>query len=159
MILGDRPMMNQGTTRITRLPIDVAALVREVEHARVGAVATFVGVVRAESRGDGTALAELEYTAHESMALAEMQRIAAEVAAAHAVNAVSAVHRLGNLKLGEASVAVVVSAPHRAAAFAACREVIEKLKADVPVFKREIWADGAGTWVHDVSDDGTGDDT
>ena len=137
---------------LTRNAIDVSALTREVEAPRVGAISTFIGVVRSENREDGAPLTALEYTAHEPMALAEMRRLSEEIAAAHAISAVRAVHLLGTLTIGEASVAVVVSAPHRAAALAACREIIERLKADAPIFKREIWQDGMATWVNSLGD-------
>ncbi|MFO0840451.1 MAG: molybdenum cofactor biosynthesis protein MoaE [Phycisphaerae bacterium] len=127
--------------------IDVPAMTRQVEHSGIGAVASFVGVVRSETNSAGARLAALEYTAYEAMAVGEMRRIAEQTAARYAIHAARLAHRLGRLDIGTASVAVVVSAPHRAAAFDACREIIEELKRSVPIFKREIWAEGAATWV------------
>lgn len=138
--------MQRWVARLVREPIDVAALVREVEHPGCGAIATFVGVVRAERRDDAQ-LAALDYSAYEPMALSEMERIAAAAAAAHEIHAIRVVHRLGRMEIGEASVALVVSAPHRAAAFDACRAIIERLKVSVPIFKRECWSDESSTWV------------
>jgi len=140
----------RAAVRLVREPIDVAALVREVADATVGAVATFVGVVRRGIGPGGQPLVALEYTAYEPMALAEMERLAQEALRQYELHAVRVVHRLGRLNIGEASVAVVVSAPHRAAAFDACREIIERLKVQVPIFKREIWSGGAATWVNSI---------
>ncbi len=136
-----------AVARLTREPIDVPELCREVEHERIGAVATFVGVVRAESSETGQPLEALEYSAYQSMALREMQRLCDEALATHALHAVRLVHRLGVLPIGDASVAVVASAPHRAAAFDACRWLIEELKKSVPIFKRELWQGGGSKWV------------
>jgi len=106
-----------------------------------GALCTFVGVVRAES--GGRRVTHLEYEAYEPMALALMDEIEAEVRRLWPVTDVRVVHRLGRLEIGEASVAVAVAAPHRAEAFAACRFAIDTLKARVPIWKKEFYADGA----------------
>lgn len=134
--------------RLVREPIDVAGLIREVVDAESGAVAAFVGVVRVERGPAGQPLEALEYTAYESMALTEMDRLCAAARQRYAVRAVRLVHRLGVLPLGEPSVAVVVSAAHRAEALEACRALMEDLKRDVPIFKREIWLGGAESWVN-----------
>lgn len=139
-----------GAARLVRDPIDTVQLENEVRGARVGAVATFVGVVRTETRADGVLLRALEYTAYEPMAMRMMEQLAAEAAQQDDGCAVRLVHRLGTLHIGEASVAVVVGSPHRAAAFDVCRSLIERLKAEVPIFKREIWDDGGASWVNEV---------
>ncbi len=146
------PSDDPRLAELTRDPLDIAAMTRAVESPQAGAVATFVGVVRAETRGGEApaALRALDYTAYDKMALAEMRRICEQTRAAHDIIAMRLAHRLGVLEIGAASVAVVVSAAHRAAAFDACRAAIERLKADVPIFKREIWEDGAATWVDGV---------
>lgn len=136
--------------RLTRERIDLEHLVREIASAPVGAVATFLGVVRDESNSSGKPLVALEYSAYEPMAVVEMTRIVETVATSQSVHAARLVHRLGRLAIGEASVAAAVAAPHRAAAFDACRELIEQLKKTVPIFKKEIWADGAATWVNAI---------
>jgi molybdopterin synthase catalytic subunit len=135
------------TARLIRRPIDFAQLVAESAAAQNGAIATFLGVVRAEQL-DGKTLRQLEYTAHEEMARAEMQRLVAATAATHDISTVIVEHRLGTLVLGDASIAIVVSSPHRAAALNACRELIDRIKESVPIFKREIWDDGKMTWVN-----------
>ncbi|MEP0846153.1 MAG: molybdenum cofactor biosynthesis protein MoaE [Phycisphaerae bacterium] len=141
---------DRGAARLVREPIDVVRLESEVQDARVGAVATFVGVVRTESRADGVPLRALEYSAYEPMAASVLQQLAADAAQHADVYAIRIVHRLGTLHVGEASVAVVVGSAHRAAAFDACREAIERLKAEVPIFKREIWDDGGASWVDGI---------
>jgi len=136
--------------RLTREPIDLAALTRAVEDAGIGAIATFVGVVRAERDADGRPLAALEYSAHESMALAELERLCADALERFEVHGIQVAHRLGRLEIGAASVAIVVSAPHRAAALDACRALIEQLKAAVPIFKKELWQGGPDHWVDGI---------
>jgi molybdopterin synthase catalytic subunit len=126
-------------TRLVREPIDVASLAGGT--AADGAVCLFVGVVRNENRG--RAVLRLEYEAYEEMALPLMEEIAAEAGRRFPVTDVRLVHRLGRLEIGEASVAVAVSSPHRAEAFAACRFAIDALKAQVPIWKKEVYADGS----------------
>jgi molybdopterin synthase catalytic subunit len=125
--------------RLVREPIDVASLTGAT--AADGAVCLFVGVVRNESRG--RPVVRLEYEAYEEMALPLMEEIAAETRRRFPVTDVRLVHRLGRLEIGEASVAVAVSSPHRAEAFAACRFAIDALKAEVPIWKKELYADGS----------------
>jgi len=128
---------------LTREPIDVAALL--TARPQDGAVATFLGVVRATS-ADGRGVTHLEYEAYEEMAVPEMEAIVGEAAARWDVGDVRLVHRLGRLRVGEASVAIVVTAPHRGPACEACRFVIDSLKERVPIWKKELSADGAA-WV------------
>ena len=129
---------------LTRDAIDAAALGRRLLRGSCGAIATFAGVVRDNSQGRATQF--LEYEAYETMALKVMARLGAEIAAHHEVDRIAMVHRLGRLEIGETSVVIVVTAPHRRAAFAACQEGIDRLKKTVPVWKREHYADGA-VWV------------
>jgi len=112
-----------------------------------GAVAVFDGIVRDHS-GDRKTL-YLDYEAYEPMALAKMRRIAADIHGRFQVDAVAILHRLGRLQIGDTSVFIAVSAPHRAAAFDACRYAIETLKRTVPIWKKEYFADGA-VWVEGV---------
>ena len=124
---------------LTREPIDAAAL--SAPSAADGAVCVFLGVVRNEN--GGRPVRYLEYEAYEEMALPLMEQIAAETRKRWAVTDVRIVHRLGRLEIGEASVAVAVTAPHRGPAFEACRHAIDTLKATVPIWKKEFYADGA----------------
>jgi molybdopterin synthase catalytic subunit len=127
--------------QLVRGPIDPAALVRQVRAAEDGAIVTFDGFVRNESRGRRTLY--LEYEAYESMALAKMAEIAAHIHAKFSIHRVAIVHRLGRLEIGETSVFIAVSAAHRSAAFDACRYAIDTLKRTVPIWKKEYFADGA----------------
>ena len=125
--------------RLTREPIDVSALGGAAPED--GAVCLFLGVVRNEN--GGRPVRHLEYEAYEEMARPLMEEIAAEARRRWPVTAVHIVHRLGRLEIGEPSVAVAVAAPHRGAAFEACRYAIDTLKATVPIWKKEFYADGA----------------
>ena len=125
--------------RLVREPIDVGALAGATPAD--GAVCLFVGVVRNENQG--RPVLHLEYEAYEEMALPLLEEIAAETARRYPVSGVRLVHRLGRLGVGEVSVAVAVSSPHRAEAFAACRFAIDNLKAKVPIWKKEFYADGS----------------
>ena len=127
---------------LVRAPINVAELAAASE--RDGAVCLFVGVVRNEN--GGRPVLGLEYEAYEEMALPLMQEIAAQARRRFPVTAVRLVHRLGRLEIGEASVAVAAASPHRAEAFAACRFAIDTLKARVPIWKKEFYADGS-SWL------------
>ncbi|MCL4821028.1 MAG: molybdenum cofactor biosynthesis protein MoaE [Vicinamibacteria bacterium] len=126
-------------SRLVRAPIDLAALC--ATEPRDGALALFVGVVRDENQG--RPVARLEYEAYEEMAEAELERVEQETRARFPVTDVRLVHRLGPLAIGEASVAVAVSSPHRGEAFTACRFAIDTLKKRVPIWKKEFYADGA----------------
>jgi molybdopterin synthase catalytic subunit len=126
---------------LVRDPIVPDALVRHVRAASDGAVATFDGCVRNQSHGRATLY--LDYEAYESMALAKIREIAADLHAKFAIDRVAIAHRLGRLQIGETSVFIAVSAPHRAPAFDACRFAIDTLKRTVPIWKKEYFADGA----------------
>jgi molybdopterin synthase catalytic subunit len=122
-------------------PIDLAAVSRHVRADQDGAVVTFDGFVRNESHGRRTLY--LEYEAYESMALAKMREIGVQLHFKFPIHSVAIVHRLGRLEIGETSVFIAVSAPHRAPAFDACRFAIDTLKRTVPIWKKEYFEDGA----------------
>ena len=126
---------------LVRDPIDPEALVRHVRAGRDGAVVTFDGCVRNESHGRSTLY--LDYEAYESMALAKIKEIAGQLHAKFAIDRVAIAHRLGRLEIGQTSVFIAISAPHRPAAFEACRYAIDTLKRTVPIWKKEYFADGA----------------
>ena len=121
--------------------IDPAALVGHVRTDADGAIVTFDGCVRNQSHGRPTLY--LDYEAYEPMALAKMGEIATEVHAKFPIDRVAIAHRLGRLEIGETSVFIAVSAPHRAAAFEGCRYAIDTLKRSVPIWKKEYFEDGA----------------
>ena len=128
-------------------PLDAEALVRAVRSDAHGAVVTFLGTTRATSPGDPRPVEALDYEAYPAMAVAEMETIAREAAERFGPLSIAMVHRTGRVALGEASVAVVVAAPHRGPAFEACRYAIDALKARVAVWKREVYAGGASAWI------------
>jgi molybdopterin synthase catalytic subunit len=120
--------------------LDVTAVLREVEDSAAGALASFVGTVRRRSRDRDVEY--LEYEAFEEMAEPMLVRLGDDLTARHGLCAVAIHHRLGRVEIGEASVAIAVSAPHRGAALDACREAIETLKVTIPLWKKEVYADG-----------------
>jgi len=125
--------------RLVREPIDIKEF--EAVSPADGALCLFLGAVRSENAGKQ--VLHLEYEAYEEMALTLMQEIAAEAKRRWKVTSVRLVHRVGRLDIGEASVAIAATAPHRGEAFDACHYLIDALKATVPIWKREFYADGA----------------
>jgi len=131
---------------LTREVIDYHRLTEDVRSNDAGAVVLFLGTVREMTSGRQTVA--LDYEAFDEMAVAKMQELEAEARAQWSVVNVGIIHRLGHLELGEISVAVAVSSPHRAAAFEAGRHIIDRLKMIVPIWKKENWSDGSTEWVH-----------
>ncbi|HWE61606.1 MAG TPA: molybdenum cofactor biosynthesis protein MoaE [Chloroflexota bacterium] len=131
--------------RLTEDVLDIAALEAEAHAPRHGAVVLFVGIVR-ETSPTGKPVQYLEYEAYPGMAEAEMERITVEVERRWENSTVVMAHRVGRLAIGEASVAIAVATPHRAAAFEACRYAIDRLKETVPIWKKEVFVDGS-QWV------------
>lgn len=131
---------------LTSEPIDTAALLESVRSPQAGAVVLFLGTVREMTAGRRTVA--LDYNAHEEMARVKLQELHEEACARWPVTQAGIVHRLGRLELGEVSVAVAVSCPHRADAFEAGRYLIDRLKEVVPIWKQENWDDGSTEWVH-----------
>ena len=132
--------------RLTTEPIDDHALTEEVRRHDCGAVVTFLGTVR--DLTDRRVTAALDYEAYPGMAEKKLAEVVRETCDRWPVGAMAVVHRLGHLDVGEVSVAVAVSCPHRAEAFEACRYAIDRLKQLVPIWKKENWADGRTEWVH-----------
>jgi molybdopterin synthase catalytic subunit len=132
--------------RLTTTAIDHGALTEEVRKPGCGAVVSFLGTVRDLTEGRITTA--LDYEAHLAMAEKKMAEIEQEARNRWPVGEILMVHRLGRLEVGEVSVAVAVSCPHRGEAFEACRYVIDRLKHIVPIWKKENWADGTTEWVH-----------
>src|SRR5580658_6022674 len=126
---------------LVRDPIDQAALIQHVRAAEDGAVVTFDGCVRDQSHGRRTLY--LDYEAYESMALTKIREIATAIHEKFQIDRVAIAHRLGRLEIGETSVFIAVSSPHRPAAFDACRYAIDTLKRTVPIWKKEYFEDGA----------------
>jgi molybdopterin synthase catalytic subunit len=131
---------------IIAAPIDHAAVTERVRSPRAGAVCTFLGTVR-ELTGARRTVA-LDYEAYLEMALKTMAELEAEARRRWPIIDAALVHRVGHLDLGEVSVVVAVSCPHRHQAFDACRWLIDTLKEVVPIWKKETWSDGTEEWVH-----------
>jgi len=138
------PPVSGGTFRLTGDPIDLGAVVADVADERAGAIATFLGTTRIQSRG--RTVLHLEYEAYEGMAEKVMAEIAESLAARYDLCKVAITHRIGRVGIGETSVAIAVSAPHREHALAACKEAIDTLKVDVPLWKKEIY-EGGEEWI------------
>ncbi|HWL94048.1 MAG TPA: MoaD family protein [Phycisphaerae bacterium] len=136
--------------QLVREPIDERALIEEMSGSEAGAIASFIGIVRAEEKG-GRALRALDYHAYEDMAPAQMKAIREAALEKFDILDAALVHRLGLLGIGEASIVVVVASAHRAAAFDACRWIVEQVKVDVPIWKQDVWGDGTQEWVEPSS--------
>jgi molybdopterin synthase catalytic subunit len=126
--------------------IEMEPLIQDVRKNSNGAVVTFLGVVRAFSRGRNVLY--LEYEAYREMAVRKMQQVADEVRGKWTIDDIAMVHRVGHLEVGERSVAIAVGAPHRKTAFEACEYAIDRLKEIVPIWKKEVW-EGGEAWIDD----------
>jgi molybdopterin synthase catalytic subunit/molybdopterin converting factor small subunit len=138
------PPVSGGAFRVTGEPLSLEAVAAEVADERAGAVATFTGTVRRQSRG--REVTNLEYEAYAEMAEEVMAEIARDLEANYDLCSVAIHHRVGRLEVGEASVVVAVSAPHRHDALAACKDAIDRLKETVPLWKKEVY-EGGEEWV------------
>jgi molybdopterin synthase catalytic subunit len=138
------PPVSGGAFRLAEEPLSLAAAVAEVADERAGAVANFVGTTRVHSRG--RTVRYLEYEAYPDMAETEMRRIAEDLKGRYDLCEVAIHHRTGRVGIGEPSVVIAVSAPHRQDALAACKDAIDTLKETVPVWKKEVY-EGGEEWI------------
>jgi len=138
------PPVSGGDFRLSAEPLSLDAVVREVQSDEAGAIATFTGTTRIHSRGRTVDF--LDYEAYEGMAEQEMERIANELRERYELTAVAIHHRVGRVDIGETSVVIAVSAPHRGAALAACKDAIDTLKETVPLWKKEVY-EGGEEWI------------
>jgi len=138
------PPVSGGAFRLSSEPLDLAAVVAEVTDERAGAIATFLGTTRIQSRG--RTVQHLDYEAYEGMAEQVMADIAEELRGRYDVRGIAIHHRVGRVRVGETSVAIAVSAAHRHDALAACREAIDALKQLVPLWKKEVY-EGGEEWI------------
>ena len=138
------PPVSGGAFLLSEAPLSLDRVVDEVASGDAGAIATFVGTTRSQSRGRD--VVRLEYEAYEGMAEQEMERIANALRERHEILDVAIHHRVGPVEIGETSVVIAVSAAHRAAAFDACREAIDTLKQSVPLWKKELYV-GGEEWI------------
>jgi molybdopterin synthase catalytic subunit len=138
------PPVSGGAFRISDEPLDVAGVVAEVADERAGGIATFLGTTRIQSRG--RTVVHLEYEAYTEMAEDVMAQIADDLKRRYDLCAIAIHHRVGRVGIGETSVAIAVSAPHRQDALAACRDAIDTLKETVPLWKKEVY-EGGEEWI------------
>ena len=140
--------MAEDLIALTPDPLDVPRCVAFVSGPRSGGVAVFLGTTREEQRADGADLLALDYDAYPEMVITQLHDLAARARTRWPVVKLALLHRTGRVGLGEPSVVVAVSTPHRAEAFEACRWLIDSLKAEAAIWKKEVWSDGTGSWVH-----------
>jgi MoaE-MoaD fusion protein len=138
------PPVSGGSFRVTGEPLSLDAVVAEVADERAGAVASFLGTVRRHSRG--RSVLYLEYEAYAEMAEDVIAQLATELGGRYDLCAIAIHHRVGRVEVGEPSVAIAVSAPHRQDALTACRGAIDTLKQTVPVWKKEVY-EGGEEWI------------
>jgi MoaE-MoaD fusion protein len=138
------PPVSGGSFRLSEEPLSLDDAVREVADDRAGAIATFLGTTRVESRG--RTVVHLDYEAYEGMAETVMEQLAEELKSKYALCEVAIHHRVGRVGIGETSVVIAVSAPHRQDALAACKEAIDSLKETVPLWKKEVY-EGGEEWI------------
>jgi molybdopterin synthase catalytic subunit len=132
-------------TELRAEPLSVDEIRAAAADPAAGAVVVFTGAVRDHDRGRG--VTALSYSAHPS-AITELHRVAEKVAASHAIVTLAVAHRTGDLEVGDLAVVAAVGAAHRDVAFAACQALIDDLKATVPIWKHQFFADGTSEWVH-----------
>ena len=132
--------------KLDRGPLDIATHLAAVQDPRSGAVASFIGLVRNHDPSVTGAVAALEYTAHPDAEVV-LRTLADRAAASEGVLALAISHRIGLVGLGEAAMIVAVATAHRALAFQVCSDLVESVKAELPVWKREVLADGSHVWV------------
>lgn len=132
--------------RIVTQKIDTTAVLESVQAEACGAAVLFVGTTRRMT--DGRETTKLNYECYEEMAIRKMEELSDQAKSTWPVDGVSVVHRVGNVALGEASIAIAVSSAHRQASFVAAEWLIDEIKKQVPIWKQEFWADGVSEWVH-----------
>ena len=140
--------MSSDWTELTESPLDIAAAERFAVASEAGGICTFAGTTRAETNAAGQPLVALDYEAYAEMATKQLRDLAAKARQRWPIVKLVLLHRLGRVAVGEASVLIMVSTPHRAASFEACRFLIDELKKDVAIWKKEVWQGGEATWVH-----------
>ena len=138
------PPVSGGAFRLSEAPLDMVAVVAEVADERAGGIAVFAGTTRIHSRG--RTVQHLEYEAYEGMAEQVMEELASDLTRTYDLCRVAIAHRVGQVGIGETSVVIAVSAPHRGDALAACKDAIDRLKETVPLWKKEVY-EGGEEWI------------
>jgi len=128
-------------------PIDIGPVLEFVTDVGAGGICFFLGTTRTQTHADGRDLIRLDYDAYAEMALRQMRELAAEARQRWPIKRLAILHRTGPVGVGEPSVIIAVSTPHRADAFEACRWIIDTLKQQVTIWKKEVWSTGDATWV------------
>jgi molybdopterin synthase catalytic subunit len=141
-------MMARAWVEIIPTPLSVELATASVQDPSAGGIVVFAGTTRAEKNADGRELVALEYEAYEKMALEQMRKLADQAQEKWPITKLTLLHRVGRVEVKEPSVIIAVSTPHRAQAFEACRWLIDELKKDVAIWKKEVWDDASGSWVH-----------
>jgi molybdopterin synthase catalytic subunit len=142
MISGD-DLISLETTAI-----DVEKAIASIGDGDAGGISVFLGTTRNEKNAEGKSLIALDYQAYEEMAVSQMRQFAVRARDKWPIRRLALIHRVGRVEVGKPSVLIAVSTPHRAAAFEACRFLIDTLKAEAAIWKKEVWSDGSGQWVH-----------
>ena len=140
--------MSHAIVNLQSEPLDVAAAVAHVYDGAAGGVTVFLGTTRVERNDAGQDLLALDYEAYDAMARKQLDDLAAEASRRWPIAKLAILHRLGRVAVAEPSVLIAVACPHRGESFEASRWIIDTLKKDVAIWKKEVWADGSGTWVH-----------
>ncbi|MDB5299474.1 MAG: moaE [Phycisphaerales bacterium] len=141
-------MSSENWIALSPEPLDSASAAGFVSTPKAGGVAVFLGTTRAETSPGGLSLLALDYEAYAEMAGPQLADLARRARERWPVIKLVLLHRTGRVALGEPSVVIAVSTPHRAESFDACRWLIDMLKAEVAIWKKEVWDDGSGTWIH-----------
>jgi molybdopterin synthase catalytic subunit len=145
---GSGPPPSCDLIAIVQTPLDLGAAARFVADPSAGGIDIFLGTTRNETGADGQPLLALDYESYTEMAEQQLRDLARAARERFPIVKLAMLHRTGRVALAEASVIIAVSCPHRGEAFDACRFLIDALKKDVAIWKKEIWSDGSGTWVH-----------
>ena len=146
--IGDHITPARDFLAIVPYPLNAGEITDLIADPTAGGIAVFLGTTRSERNADGRELIALDYEAYGDMAMKQLNHLAHEAQARWPIVKLAIVHRVGRVKLAEPSVVIAVSCPHRGEAFDACRWIIDTLKKDVAIWKKEIWSDGSGSWVH-----------
>jgi molybdopterin synthase catalytic subunit len=143
-------MMNEEKDwiELSSNPLDAGRAVAFVTDGAAGGIAVFLGTTRGEKSAEGKGLVALDYEAYGEMAIGQMRELSRRARERWPVVKIAILHRTGRVRIGEPSVVIAVATPHRGEAFEACRFVIDTLKSEVTIWKKEVWEGGAGTWVH-----------
>jgi molybdopterin synthase catalytic subunit len=146
--MSDIPTNSRDWIALQSEPIDAGAATNFISDAQAGGIALFLGTTRGETHPAGGALIALDYQAYDAMALRQMQKLAVQARNKWPIRKLALLHRTGRVEVGQPSVLIAVSTPHRAQAFDACRFLIDALKGEATIWKKEIWTDGSQSWVH-----------